>query len=288
MARRQQPLPSVTRGQADELVELAETNWANWRLNDAMSRRPRLDRPRLDRAHLNRAHLNRAHLDRAGVRWAVLDCTLLAIACLITYLVVTNLLSRLYFISKDDDLLGGMWAVISTIFVNRDSYRQSVAAAASRMAATSVSFLICLIYLLFLPFHTWALAVLIGASALAVTLIGRPEDAITAAITTAVVMVVAAVSPHHAWQQPILRFTDTVVGVAVGIATAWIGLRMIQPRIRPANGTLSPSPIKLEILLKSPVWNLWRGRTRTRLASSGWRRCWARAGWGGSIWAARW
>ena len=72
-------------------------------------------------------------------------------------------------------------------------------------------------------------------SDLAVTLIGRPEDAITAAITTTVVMVVAAVSPHHAWQQPILRFADTVIGVAVGIAAAWIGLRMIRPRLRQAS-----------------------------------------------------
>jgi uncharacterized membrane protein YccC len=122
-----------------------------------------------------------------------------------------------------------MWAVIATIFVNRDSYQQSLAAAASRMAATSVSFVICLIYLLFLPFHAWALAALIGVSALAVTLMGRPQDAITAAITTAVVMVVVAVNPHDAWQQPILRFADTVVGVAVGIAAAWIGRRVIRP-----------------------------------------------------------
>ena len=82
-------------------------------------------------------------------------------------------------------------------------------------------------YLVFLPFHTWALAVLIGLSALAATLIGRPEDAITAAITTTVVMVVAELSPHDAWQQPILRLADTAVGVAVGIAAAWTGLRFI-------------------------------------------------------------
>jgi uncharacterized membrane protein YccC len=51
----------------------------------------------------------------------------------------------------------------------------------------------------------------------------RPGDAITAGITTAVVMVVAAVSPHDAWQQPILRFADTVIG----LAAAWVGLRVI-------------------------------------------------------------
>jgi uncharacterized membrane protein YccC len=177
----------------------------------------------------------RHHRGWAEVRHAAVDCTVLAIACLITYLLATRLLSRLYFVSKADDLLGGMWAVVAAIFVNRDSYQQSLGAAASRMAATSASFIICLIYLLFLPFHTWALAMLIGVSALSVTLIGRPQDAITAAITTTVVMVVAAVSPHQAWRQPILRFGDTVIGVAVGLAAAWIGLRVIRPRIEQAS-----------------------------------------------------
>ncbi len=36
------------------------------------------------------------------------------------------------------------------------------------------------------------------------------------------------VSPHDAWQQPILRFADTVIGVAVGVAAAWVGLRVIR------------------------------------------------------------
>ena len=54
-------------------------------------------------------------------------------------LLVTWLLSRLYFISRDDDLLGGMWAVIATIFVNRASYQQSWTAAVSRTTATFLS-----------------------------------------------------------------------------------------------------------------------------------------------------
>lgn len=175
----------------------------------------------------------------ANVKSVVLDATVLALACLITYLLVTRVLTRLYFISQDGDLLGGMWAVIATIFVIRDGYRQSVAAATSRMSATLVSFLICLVYLLFLPFHPWALAVLIGASALIVMLIGRPEDAITAAITTTVVMVVAAVSPERAWQQPVLRLADTVVGVAVGMAAVWISQHVVPPRTASASGPSS-------------------------------------------------
>jgi uncharacterized membrane protein YccC len=172
-----------------------------------------------------------SRLTRSQVQAAVLECALLAVACLVSYWLTSHLLSRIYSVSRDDDLLGGMWAVIATAFVLRDSYRRSVAAAATRMTATSVSFALCLIYLAFLPFHAWALALLIGLSALAVIIGGRPDDAITAAITTAVIMVVAAVSPQHAWQQPILRLADTVIGVAVGLAAAWLGIRVIGPRL---------------------------------------------------------
>ena len=156
-------------------------------------------------------------------RTAVVECAFLAVACLVAFWLANDLLSRVHSVGRDDDLLGGMWAVLATIFVLRDSFRKSVAAAVSRMSATSVSFVLCLIYLVFLPFHAWALAVLVGASVLVVMLLGRPGDAVTAGITTAVILVVAAVSPQHAWQQPILRLADTVVGVAVGAAFAWTG-----------------------------------------------------------------
>ncbi len=168
---------------------------------------------------------------RAEALSGVADSGVLAIACLITYWLTTHLLSRIDTVSRDDDLLGGMWAVIATVFVLRDSYTQSVSAAVSRMMATLVSFVLCFVYLLFLPFHVWALAVLVGLSALAVTLAGRPGDAITAGITTAVILVVAAVSPRDDWQQPILRLADTVIGVAVGVAAAWLALRVIRPRL---------------------------------------------------------
>ena len=146
-----------------------------------------------------------------------------------TYWVTTSVLTRVYSISRSDDLLGGLWAVVATIFVCRDSYHQSAAAAVSRMSATAVSFVLCLIYLIFLPVYGWAVALLIGLSALVVMLIGRPGDAITAAITTAVVMLVAAVTPRDAWEQPILRFVDTLIGAAIGVVAVWIGMRLLSP-----------------------------------------------------------
>jgi len=116
-----------------------------------------------------------------------------------------------------------MWAVIATVFVYRTTYQEDVAAALSRAAATGLSFALCLIYLLILPFSPVGLVVLIGVGTLILTVIGRSGDTVTAGITTAVVMVVAGLTPHDAWQQPILRIIDTAVGVSVGLAAVSIG-----------------------------------------------------------------
>src|SRR5271170_7069575 len=157
---------------------------------------------------------------------AVGSATILAIACLLSYWLITTVLTREYSVSREDDLLGGMWAVVATIFVYRESYQKSVSAAISRMSATVLSFALCLIYLLFLPFHALGLAALIGIGAVVLILVNRSEDVITSAITTTVVMVVAGIAPQHAWMQPILRLLDTTIGMAVGIAAAWATLKL--------------------------------------------------------------
>jgi uncharacterized membrane protein YccC len=166
-------------------------------------------------------HIARAVLPPTGE--VVMRSAVLAISCAISYWLITHILANAYSISRDDDLLGGMWAVVATIFVYRDSNVESVHSALSRMTATSVSFALCLIYLLIFPFHIWGMAALIGIGVIVVTTMGHPDDTVTTGITTAVVMVVAALSPHDAWRQPILRLADTAVGVAVGIAAAWLG-----------------------------------------------------------------
>lgn len=166
---------------------------------------------------------------QAQIRAAVVDSALLAAACLLTYWLATSVLSLAYSVSASDGALGGLWAVVATVFLFRESYDQSLAAAVSRMSATLVSFVLCLAYLAFLPFHLWGLATLIGLSVLVAAVIGRPGDEITAGITTAVVMVVAELSPHDAWRQPVLRLADTAIGVAVGLVAAWLGLHAVRP-----------------------------------------------------------
>ena len=148
----------------------------------------------------------------------------LAICCLLSCWIITNILAAVRLMPRDDEVLGGMWVVIATIFVFRFSYEESARAALSRISVTLLSFVLCLLYLLIFPFRPLGMAVLIGIGSVVLSLMGRSEDIITAGITTAVVMVVAGISPQHAWKQPILRLLDTIVGVGGGVpgaSTSW-------------------------------------------------------------------
>jgi uncharacterized membrane protein YccC len=149
----------------------------------------------------------------------VIYASTMAIACLVSYWVMTYVLSRS--VDRPTDLLGGMWAVAATVFVFRENHVHSLSAGVARLIATCVSFALCLLYLLLLPSTPVGMAALIGLGTVAAALLGRRDDFITVGITTAVIMVVAAISPENAWQQPLLRVADTFVGVVIGVAFRW-------------------------------------------------------------------
>jgi len=153
--------------------------------------------------------------------WDVVYALNMGIACLITYWIMTHILSR--FVDESSDFLGGMWAVVATVFVFRETRLRSLSAGAARLIATCVSFALCLLYLLLFPFTPVGMAALIGIGTVVIALLGRRDDIVTVGITTVVVMVVAAMSPADAWQQPLLRLADTMVGITVGVACKWAG-----------------------------------------------------------------
>jgi uncharacterized membrane protein YgaE (UPF0421/DUF939 family) len=156
--------------------------------------------------------------------WDVAYSLNLAIACLISYWITTTALSG--FVGNDNDYLGGMWATVATVFVFRDTRKASLSAGAQRFMATCISFALCQIYLWIFPFEAVGMAALLGIGTLIMKKLGRSEEIVTTAITTAVVMVVAAMDARHAWLQPVLRLIDTVVGIAVGIGAKWIASRL--------------------------------------------------------------
>src|SRR5260370_18177808 len=90
----------------------------------------------------------------------VFRAMMLAISCVASFWLITNILASVYSISRDDDLLGGMWAVVATIFVFRNGYAESVGAALLRMSATFASCVLCFVYLLIFPFSFWGLSAL--------------------------------------------------------------------------------------------------------------------------------
>src|SRR5271166_4410212 len=145
----------------------------------------------------------------------------LAIACFITYLIITRLLSG--FVDQASDFLGGMWAVVAVVFVFRDTRARALSSGIARLIATCVSFALCLPYFLIFPFTPVGLAALLGIGTLIMAALGRRGDIVTTGITTTVVMVVVAMNPQDAWQQPLLRLVDTVVGIALGVTCKWFG-----------------------------------------------------------------
>ena len=153
--------------------------------------------------------------------WDVVYALNMAMACLISYWIMTHALSGL--VGGATDYLGGMWAAAATVFVFRESQVRSLSAGIGRLIATCVSFALCLLYLWIFPFKAVGMAALLGIGTLIMMILGQREDIVTTGITTAVVMVVVAMDTRHAWLQPLLRLVDTVVGIAIGIAVKWVG-----------------------------------------------------------------
>jgi uncharacterized membrane protein YccC len=152
--------------------------------------------------------------------WDVVYSAAMALACLLSYLVMTELY-RVAFEGRAD-LIGGLWAAVSTAFAFRDSRQDSLSAGVGRLIATFVSFALCLPYLWLFPANVPGMAILLMLGTLVIMQLDRRDDIITTAVTTIVVMVIALKSPVDAWQQPLLRLFDTVVGVAIGVAGKWI------------------------------------------------------------------
>src|SRR5262245_20138024 len=114
--------------------------------------------------------------------------------------------------------------------------KHSLSAGMSRLIATMISLTLCLSYLLLLPITSFGMAALIFIGTLVTISLGRRDEIGLTAITTAVVMIVAASDSQNAWQQPLLRLVDTVVGIAIGVvcklAASFMFYRIIGEQVR--------------------------------------------------------
>jgi uncharacterized membrane protein YgaE (UPF0421/DUF939 family) len=152
--------------------------------------------------------------------WDVAYAIDMAIACLMTYWIIIFLLPHL--IGWHSTSVGVLWAMISTVFVYKDTRTHSLSAGISRLIATFAGFALSLIYLSLLPATTIGMGALIAIGVLLMVIIGRRDEVGLTAITIAIIMIVAASNPQDAWLQPLLRLVDTLVGISVGVACKWV------------------------------------------------------------------
>ena len=174
---------------------------------------------------------------RPSPRTAGVHAVSLAVAVLVAWYIATGITSRMPFLPASSVLLGGMWTVCATAFVYREQFADSRTSAWSRLVATAVSFILTMGYFALFPFTPLGLAVVLGLGALITDFIGDPGDSVTASITSAVVMVVAALGPPSlAWEQPILRLVETLLGAAVGLAVARVTRHVLDQSRRSTYG----------------------------------------------------
>jgi uncharacterized membrane protein YgaE (UPF0421/DUF939 family) len=153
--------------------------------------------------------------------WDIAYAVDMAIACLITYGIMLAIHSR-FSLGASSQVVGTLWAIVATIYVFRDTRANSLSASIGRVVATVISFALCLVYLLLFPFTPIGLVAVLACGTLVMMVLGRRDEIGLTAVTTAVVMLVAAIDAQDAWQQPLLRLMDTMIGIAVGISCKWI------------------------------------------------------------------
>ena len=138
-------------------------------------------------------------LHSLGMPHAIFHAFMLSILCAISYWLITYLLARAMSVSRDDNLLGRQVGGGSDhLRVYRNSRDTSFRAAISCLLATSLCFVLCFTSLLVFPYRLVGMVALIGIGAGTKSRINRPDELTTTAITTAVVMVVAALNPSSA------------------------------------------------------------------------------------------
>jgi len=125
--------------------------------------------------------------------WDVVYAADMVIACLISYWIITYARSR--FVDRPSDLLRGMWAVVATVFVFRETRVRSLSAGTARLIATCVSFALCLLYLWVFPFTATALRPLaVSAAGVAIFASGLVLAAHRVKLTSPTVIVGSLVS----------------------------------------------------------------------------------------------
>jgi len=191
-------------------------------------------------------------------RHDLVSSLVLGIACGASYLLLAEAVGPALAETPASAEIGAMWAVVSTIFVYRASLADGLEDARTRLAATGMSLVLCLVYLAVLPVTAAGVGVVIALGSLLALGLGRPQDAALTGITSTVVLVVADLgSPSSAWEQPLLRLLDTSIGLAVGLLAAGLVAGVTTRSTPPPPPAPEGQPAMTDELALGPIGNVF-------------------------------
>lgn len=121
--------------------------------------------------------------------------------------------------------VGGLWSVISGVFVMSEKESQTIKSARMRIKASFIGCLIAGLYLYFFSFSVVGFAISIALGVLVCHVLRIPDHIKTASITISVVVIISAIVQDIG---PIanagLRFAESVIGSLVAVAVGLIGM----------------------------------------------------------------
>ena len=123
--------------------------------------------------------------------------------------------------------VGGLWAVISGVFVMSDKESLTITAARMRIKASFLGCLIAGVYLYFFTFSVFGFAITIALGVLICHLLRIPDHIKTTSITISVVIIISAIRDIGPIENAALRFGESVVGSLTAMLIGLASIRIL-------------------------------------------------------------
>ncbi len=121
--------------------------------------------------------------------------------------------------------VGGLWSVISGVFVMADKESLTMKSARMRIQASFIGCLIAGIYLYFFPFTVVGFAICIAIGVLLCHILRISDHIKTTSITISVVVIISVVNHNiDPIMNAALRFAESVIGSLVAVVVALAGI----------------------------------------------------------------
>lgn len=143
-----------------------------------------------------------------------------SIAVLLSFVLGSLLTKHIHETSR---LLGAMLAAISSLVVLQSDIKTSVKQGWLRILGTFIGVFIAYIYLIIFPFSVMGMTIAVFLLSLLCMWVGIPDDGRIATMTLVMIMIISKTSPDlPPLTNGLLRFGEATIGSLIGIAFAWI------------------------------------------------------------------